>query len=750
MPTLTMMEHDRRPSQPTHGDTESFSPTRVQAPEPHLPLRKASAQKLRRNGPPHPLVFTNANGTHGFHPSTSPTVATPFYTPATVSTSRNDHLDAGQEEEYKRSFETVISDKGRNDSWSHGAQAHNFDYAESIYSRQSSGSVLKGSRSVSEGMRNLRERLQRQRGPDGLGSPDSGVGEIPPLSATEDVRTSFRSAMTSHSSTFDSYASTERSSMATGFSSNSDFVKVYPSWPEAQDEGDLSVEDAIGMYADGFGTPVRGSFETTGEGRSRSPRPSSSPLTGDGKTRSHHRSLSAVFTRSTTASQIEAGTQDSNGNLSVPHRSHTRSSSEIIIGCDLDRTEKPAPEPISRDQYGFKKVSHHITLEQFNKWETGYNEHLQRRQVKWDGLMKQYGLSTDKPTRFPPKSDKVKRYVRKGVPPAWRGAAWFWYAGGPKLQKTHEGVYFNLLLKIKQGNTLKDVDREHIERDLHRTFPDNSRFKPDPSPEQEESSGDSAIAEDSSPPEVPIIRSLRRVLQAFAVHNPDIGYCQSLNFIAGLLLLFLDEDEEKVFIMLKIVTTDYLPGTHGISLEGANVDIAVLMSTIKDTLPTIWQKLDDPQRPTSVDGPPTLPTVSLATTAWFMSLFVGTLPIESVLRVWDCLFLEGSKTLFRIALAIFKTGEDQIKAVNDPMEIFQVVQSMPRSMLDVNALMEVCFRKRGGFGTLSQDTVEKRREERRQETRKGRAMTGDVGKKRGINAGTIKGRFRSKTKGAGG
>ena len=133
-----------------------------------------------------------------------------------------------------------------------------------------------------------------------------------------------------------------------------------------------------------------------------------------------------------------------------------------------------------------------------------------------------------------------------------------------------------------------------------------------------------------------------------------------------------------------------------------------------------------------------------------MSLFVGTLPIECVLRVWDCLFLEGSKTLFRIALAIFKAGEAQIKAVNDPMEIFQVVQSMPRSMLDVNALMEVCFRKRGGFGTLSQDTVEKRREERRQETRKGRAMTGDVSKKRGINTGAIKGRFRSKTKGAGG
>ena len=106
-----------------------------------------------------------------------------------------------------------------------------------------------------------------------------------------------------------------------------------------------------------------------------------------------------------------------------------------------------------------------------------------------------------------------------------------------------------------------------------------------------------------------------------------------------------------------------------------------------------------------------------------MSLFVGTLPIECVLRVWDCLFFEGSKTLFRVALAIFKSGEHDIKAVSDPMEIFQLVQTMPRGMLDANALMETCFRKRGGFGGLSQDVVEKRREEGRVATRAGRTLT---------------------------
>jgi len=221
-------------------------------------------------------------------------------------------------------------------------------------------------------------------------------------------------------------------------------------------------------------------------------------------------------------------------------------------------------------------------------------------------------------------------------------------------------------------------------------------------------------------PETKIVKSLRRVLQAFAVHKPLIGYCQSLNFIAGLLLLFLDEDEEKTFILLTIVTTTHLPGTHGVALEGANIDIAVLMSCIKDCLPGIYAKLNDKSTNMGLATEALrLPTISLATTAWFMSLFVGTLPIESVLRVWDCLFFEGSKTVFRIALAIFKRTEFLIMDLADPMEIFQTVQTYPRGMLDVNGLVEVCFKRRGGFGHVSQELIERRREERRQEVRNG-------------------------------
>lgn len=639
---------------------------------------------------------------------------------------------------------------------------------------------VRQSRSISEGMRGLRERLawQHEHGTfsGSIPEPDSSWEELPtPQEVMHDgTRTSFPSVITTDSSYMGSYTSAKRSSQATGFSSTSDLVKIHSGSPVMMQDENFSVEDAIGMYADGFETPSKGSLEVP---RDRSPeRRGSSPYTGPKRPVHRHRRSRSVGPSESFPIYLQGQEKLSTQPISPQKK---RADTPEIRSTTKPRTQteslqshtsepiSPSPKPLKspraqgnsstpppRDRYGFKKASHHFTLEEYDSWEQPYNEHLERRRTKWDMLMKQYGLSTDRPTRFPPRSDKIKRYIRKGIPPEWRGAAWFWYAGGPGLQKQHEGVYYTLLLQIKRGDGLKETDQEHIERDLNRTFPDNLTFKPDPVPS---ATGEVNLSENDSGPETPIIGALRRVLQAFAVHRPSIGYCQSLNFIAGLLLLFLDQDEEKAFLLLNVITTDYLPGTHGVSLEGANIDIAVLMASLKDQLPSVWAKIDDQQSSSSEQNPQSpgasapLPTVSLATTPWFLTLFLTTLPIESALRVWDVLFLEGSKTLFRAGLAIFKLAEPRIRTVSDPIEVFQIVQSAPRGMLDANALMDLCFRRRGGgFGGLSQDTIERRREDgRRQRRRAGlggivRAPT-DLGRQE-EESGGLKGRFRSMTK----
>lgn len=420
---------------------------------------------------------------------------------------------------------------------------------------------------------------------------------------------------------------------------------------------------------------------------------------------------------------------------------------------------EPPEEPGCRDRYGFKKANTNVSRAEYDAWDASYSEYLARRRRKWVAYLKDNSLMTDRPNRFPARNAKTKRFIRKGIPPDWRGAAWFYYAGGPAILGKHRGVYDDLVRRaaldpVGPGNIpnrtseVKTLVVEDIEKDLHRTFPDNVRFKPPRSatpppqtPDHRQPSDepmDEAAAKRASEPV--IITSLRRVLHAFALYNPRIGYCQSLNFLAGLLLLFVDT-EEQAFWLLNVITRVYLPGTHEMSLEGSKVDLGVLMLALKDSLPNVWKQIggdeheagptkrfrgrrgakDNTNSGPAGSDPNRLPTITICMTAWFMSCFIGTLPIETVLRVWDVFFYEGSRTLFRIALTIFKLGESEIKAVADPMEMFGVVQSFPRKLIDCNAVMEACYRRRNGIGHLSQEVVEEKREERRAGIRKWRA-----------------------------
>lgn len=355
------------------------------------------------------------------------------------------------------------------------------------------------------------------------------------------------------------------------------------------------------------------------------------------------------------------------------------------------------------DLYGFRKESTFFesTKESHNTWFQAYAPHMESQKRKWEMLMRNNGLGLHEaiPTRFPPKSDKVKKLVRKGIPPEWRGLAWFFYAGGYERLNKHVGVYEKIVVDTA-GVVNKDT--EVIERDLHRTFPDNRFFNRDERDEQEDSE---------------VIRALRRVLVAFAHYQPQIGYCQSLNFLAGLLLLFMSE--ERAFWMLVIMTERIIPKVHTATLEGVHTDQGVLMMCIREYIPKLWTIIGK-----SYDGSvlsedkilTRLPPLTLVTLSWFMSVFVGVLPTETVLRIWDILWYEGSKTIFRISLTVcrlclehpsFMSARGTEGGEAEQIELFQFIQNFPKSITDPNLLIDLCFKKIGGygFGFLAQDEI---------------------------------------------
>lgn len=361
------------------------------------------------------------------------------------------------------------------------------------------------------------------------------------------------------------------------------------------------------------------------------------------------------------------------------------------------------------DMYGFKKSNNFVSRQDYDAWWGSYSPYLIKRRKKWEKMMLKNGLHTTNrvsPTRFPPRSEDLRKFVRKGIPAEWRGNAWFYFAKGPEKLRDNKGVYDRL---VDQTMDIINENTEAIEKDLHRTFPENVHFR-----DIIRTDADGNKVEEESP----LLQTLRRVLKCFAVYNPSIGYCQSLNFIAGLLLIFMDE--EKAFWMLVIITDRYLPGIHELDLEGVNVHQGVLMLCLRQYLPDVWQMIVERNDTHYATGRNDflydLPALSFCTTSWFMSMYIGVLPTETMLRVWDCLYYEDSKVLFQVALTIFKEMKPELEKVvernagedNDMLasELFQVIQNYPKRILDANKLLTDCF-KYSNFSKLSQEEIAK-------------------------------------------
>eukprot|EP00479_Gromia_sphaerica_P013576 TRINITY_DN7640_c0_g1_i1.p1 TRINITY_DN7640_c0_g1~~TRINITY_DN7640_c0_g1_i1.p1 ORF type:complete len:85 (-),score=5.70 TRINITY_DN7640_c0_g1_i1:322-576(-) len=78
-------------------------------------------------------------------------------------------------------------------------------------------------------------------------------------------------------------------------------------------------------------------------------------------------------------------------------------------------------------------------------------------------------------------------------------------------------------------------------------------------------------------------------------------------------------------------------------MKGIQVDLRVLKKLMAQKMP----KLTEVFSRYNVD-------ITIPCTQWFLTLYVKTLPIEACIRVWDVMFLEGHKVLFRAAIALFK------------------------------------------------------------------------------------------------
>ncbi|XP_028775120.1 TBC domain-containing protein C215.01-like isoform X2 [Neltuma alba] len=271
--------------------------------------------------------------------------------------------------------------------------------------------------------------------------------------------------------------------------------------------------------------------------------------------------------------------------------------------------------------------------------------------------------------------------VQGGVPKDIRGEVWQAFVG-VKTRRV-ESYYENLLAEEIHGGESKERDdlsgafgkwRKQIEKDVPRTFP-----------------GHPALDENGR-------NSLRRLLLAYARHNPSVGYCQAMNFFAGLLLLFMPE--ENAFWALVGIIDDYFEGCYTEEMIESQVDQLVFEELVRERFPKLVKHLDYlGVQVTWISGP------------WFLSIFVNTLPWESVLRVWDVLLFEGNRVmLFRTALALMELYGSSLVTTKDAGDALTLLQSLTGSTFDSSQLV---FTACMGFLAVTEARLQELRDKHR-------------------------------------
>ncbi|KAM8842109.1 TBC1 domain family member 1 isoform 2-T2 [Synchiropus picturatus] len=216
-------------------------------------------------------------------------------------------------------------------------------------------------------------------------------------------------------------------------------------------------------------------------------------------------------------------------------------------------------------------------------------------------------------------SDTVHAAVAQGVPRQHRGEIWKFLSEQyllkqtvPSRPPTKDIPYKELLKQL--------TSQQHaILIDLGRTFPTHPYFQAQLGAGQ---------------------LSLYNLLKAYSLLDPEVGYCQGLSFMAGVLLLHMGE--EDAFNMLKFLMYDVgLRKQYRPDMIILQIQMYQLSRLLHDYHRDLYSHLEQQEI-----GP------SLYATPWFLTAFASHFPLGFVARVFDMLFLEGSEVIFKVALSL--------------------------------------------------------------------------------------------------
>jgi len=211
----------------------------------------------------------------------------------------------------------------------------------------------------------------------------------------------------------------------------------------------------------------------------------------------------------------------------------------------------------------------------------------------------------------------VAHLVRRGIPSEIRGEAWKVISGATTFQEKNPGVY-DFLVKQKS----EEVE-EYLYRDIGRTFPTHKYFI-------KEGIGQQALF---------------NVLKVFSLLDSDVGYCQGMSYLCGVLVTQLSECE-AFWVLTALLKTYNFRGLYLSELPLLNLYLYRFSALISLFFPNLSSHfLHQSVQPIYYSS------------EWFSTLYSYNIDFDLTCRIWDILFLEGEDYLFKIGLAILKISE---------------------------------------------------------------------------------------------
>ncbi|XP_040274927.1 TBC1 domain family member 1 isoform X2 [Bufo bufo] len=215
--------------------------------------------------------------------------------------------------------------------------------------------------------------------------------------------------------------------------------------------------------------------------------------------------------------------------------------------------------------------------------------------------------------------EKIHAAVGQGVPRHHRGEIWKFLA--EQYQLRHQVPNRSPVKDVPYKELLKQLTTQQhaILIDLGRTFPTHPYFSAQLGAGQ---------------------LSLYNILKAYSLLDPEVGYCQGLSFVAGVLLLHMSE--EDAFKLLKFLMYDMgLRKQYRPNMVTLQIQMYQLSRLLHDYHRDLYNHLEEYEI-----GP------SLYAAPWFLTMFASQFPLGFVARVFDMIYLQGSEVIFKVALSL--------------------------------------------------------------------------------------------------